>query len=481
MPERRALAPLPDVPFVSIFSSFYNHEQYAAAAIESVIAQDWPADRLEWVIFDDGSQDGTADVIASLVADVPWITFHARENVGLRATVNRALPELRGDVITSIAGDDLMLPGKLRTQAEHLAAHPNVGLVYSDMEIIDDGGRVVAPSFMRANGLIPYAGQPLGKLLSHNFVSGGGIMLRADMLSEIHPIPDHAAWEDYWWAWAVASVADLDYLDVPLYQYRQHATNLAHGVQGDRLLRAQREELKFRRWLLGAIAQEDASLTEIVTAHRAHETLIGQMWSASGEPREQLLPMADQDPAAAAQEMRLARGAHAAGDLEGSAWHALQALRLNAHDPDCHQHMAELAAIISRAPAMPAELPQTRGVVVLADADELYARPELLQTYATAVGPDDDVTLVIHAVDWPYAQLDGILTSVVGRACLHTGTPDMAAVPGPAALRAPLLEQAHAVLSADPARAAGLPRFGAGDEAGLQALAAGSISSAVGR
>lgn len=477
MPERRALPPLPETPFVSVFSSFYNHEDYAAAAIESVLAQDWPQDRLEWVIFDDGSQDRTPEIIDALVRDVPWITFHARENVGLRATVNRALPELRGDVITSIAGDDRMLPGKLRAQAEHLAAHPNVGLVYSDMEIIDDAGRVIAPSFMRANGLIPYVGRPLGKLLHHNFVSGGGIMLRADLLDEIHPIPDHAAWEDYWWAWAIAGVADLDYQDVPLYQYRQHASNLAHGAQGDRLLRAQREELKFRRWLLGAIAREDVSLVEMVTAHRRHEHLLGQMWSASGEPREQLLPIGDQDPAAAAAEMTRARAAQAGGDPEGAAWHALQALRLNAHDPDCHALMAELSELITRPVGMPAGLPHTRSVVVLADADELGANLDLLATYVRAIGPEDDVTLLIHAVDWTHAQLDAILTSIVERVCLHTGTPDMAAQPGPTALRAPLLDQAQAVLSADPARAAGLPRFGPGDIEPLRAFA-GSISGA---
>lgn len=477
MRETRVLPPLDATPFISVFSSFYNHEEYAARAIESVLAQDWPADRLEWVIFDDGSSDGTADVIQPYADATPWITFHRRENVGLRATVDRALTELRGDVITSIAGDDVMLPGKLRTQAEHLAAHPGVGLVYSDMETIDADGNVLAPSFMRANGLQPYVGRPLGKLLHHNFVSGGGIMLRADLLDVIHPIPPHAAWEDYWWAWAIAEVADLDYLDVPLYQYRQHTGNLAHGADGARLLRAQREELRFRRWLLGAVDPADATTVDLVLAVHRHQQLVAQMCAASGEDPEHLLPPSDQAPAAAGEAIVAARASLAAGDAHGAAAGAVRALHLDAHHPDVADVVQPIATAMARPPGMPERLPGTRGFVVLADAQELVDDPRLLEAYAAAVGPDDDATLVIHAQDWSIMRLDIELTCAVGRACLHAGDRDIAAEAGPAELRSRLEAVASAVLTA---RATGPDAYGPADAGRLRerVRAAGALRRA---
>ena len=480
MRETRALAPLPATPFISVFSSFYNHEAYAARAIESVLAQDWPADRLEWVIFDDGSSDGTADVIQPYADATPWITFHRRENVGLRATVDRALTELRGDVITSIAGDDEMLPGKLRAQAEHLAAHPSVGLVYSDMETIDDHGNVLARSFMRANGLLPYVGRPLGKLLHHNFVSGGGIMLRADLLDVIHPIPPHAAWEDYWWAWAIAEVADLDYLDIPLYRYRQHAANLAHGAEGDRLLRAQREELRFRRWLLGACDPADASIVDLVFAHHRHELLVAQMCAASGETREELLPPADQSPVAAAETMAAARACMVSGDAHGGAAAAIRALHLDAHNPDVAPFLAPLRPAVTEPVGMPPSLPPTRGFVVLADAQELVEDPRLLAAYAQAIEPADDVTLVIHAAGWSLARVDTELTCAVGNAFLHRGDLDVVAEAGPPELRPRLTALAAATLSA---RATGPDVFGPDDADRLreQVRLSPSIPAALGR
>ena len=44
----------------------YNAEPFVAEAIESALAQDWPADRLEVVVCDDGSTDGTAAVVVGV-------------------------------------------------------------------------------------------------------------------------------------------------------------------------------------------------------------------------------------------------------------------------------------------------------------------------------------------------------------------------------------------------------------------------------
>src|SRR4051812_49765036 len=58
-------------PLVSALMAAYNAEPFIAEALESALAQDWPADRLEVVVVDDGSTDGTAAVVASYVERYP--------------------------------------------------------------------------------------------------------------------------------------------------------------------------------------------------------------------------------------------------------------------------------------------------------------------------------------------------------------------------------------------------------------------------
>ena len=58
-----ARTPMPEAPFVSALMAAYNAEPFIAEAIESALAQDWPASRLEVVVCDDGSTDGTAAVV----------------------------------------------------------------------------------------------------------------------------------------------------------------------------------------------------------------------------------------------------------------------------------------------------------------------------------------------------------------------------------------------------------------------------------
>jgi glycosyltransferase involved in cell wall biosynthesis len=114
----------------------YNHRAYVAEALESVLAQDYPD--LEVVVADDGSTDGTADVIREFAASDPRVVaLLSAANVGISANHNRALDRATGEFVALLASDDVMMPGKLTAQAAFMRARPECGVSVHDMEIFD--------------------------------------------------------------------------------------------------------------------------------------------------------------------------------------------------------------------------------------------------------------------------------------------------------------------------------------------------------
>lgn len=113
-------------PLVSVTLPVYQGERYVAAAIESVLAQTYRA--LELIVVDDGSTDGTAQVLDSFG---DRIRRHHQPNRGLSATRNRGMGMAKGEILAFIDADDLWEPNKLEAQVAVLRAHPEVDLVFT--------------------------------------------------------------------------------------------------------------------------------------------------------------------------------------------------------------------------------------------------------------------------------------------------------------------------------------------------------------
>lgn len=112
---------------VSIITPTFNHENYIADCIESVIGQiytDW-----ELIIIDDGSMDNTAK-IAKKYADIDGrIRYFHQQNVGLEnlsLTYNKALSYSNGELIAILEGDDYWYPEKLALQVNVFKSNPEV-------------------------------------------------------------------------------------------------------------------------------------------------------------------------------------------------------------------------------------------------------------------------------------------------------------------------------------------------------------------
>ena len=124
---------------VCIVTPTFNVSQHLETTIKSVLAQDYP--RINYVIMDGGSTDGTVDVIRKYEHRLAyWISA---PDAGQSDAINRGWTQAPGDVVAWINGDDYYLPGAVREATEYLRDHPDVTMVYGLGERIDPSGRVI--------------------------------------------------------------------------------------------------------------------------------------------------------------------------------------------------------------------------------------------------------------------------------------------------------------------------------------------------
>ena len=218
------------LPLVSAVVTAYNYERYLPDAIDSALAQDYPAGRLEIIVVDDGSTDGTPEVGQRYAAAYPGrIRYIRQDNAGLAAATTRGLFEARGELITLLDADDAWVTSRTRLLVDALERNPQAGLVYGDMEVIDGDGRTLAESWLTEAQQTPFRGRVAAQLLRSNFVIAPSLMARADLRSRFCPIPSFFPAQDWYIAARVAEVAEVEFVPAVVARYRRHDANMSHG------------------------------------------------------------------------------------------------------------------------------------------------------------------------------------------------------------------------------------------------------------
>ncbi len=129
---------LDSVPRVSVICSVYNGIAYRDRAVPSILGQ--TLRDFEFLIVDDGSDDGTSEFLARTAAADSRVRVFRQERVGLARAVNYALQYARAPYIARQDFDDISYPRRLETQVAFLDAHPRTGLV-GTWYVLDDANR----------------------------------------------------------------------------------------------------------------------------------------------------------------------------------------------------------------------------------------------------------------------------------------------------------------------------------------------------
>lgn len=134
--DNLSLGTLGGKPLISILVLTYNQAEYINAALSSIINQRSTEFDIEIIITDDGSSDGTIDVIKSFSNNSQaTIKVLAKEHEGVTAIAKNFLSMIniaRGDFIAFLAGDDSFPPERFTRQVEKFASNPNLKISYSE-------------------------------------------------------------------------------------------------------------------------------------------------------------------------------------------------------------------------------------------------------------------------------------------------------------------------------------------------------------
>lgn len=217
------------LPVVSVLMPVRNGGVFLDAAISSILGQ--TLRELELIVIDDGSTDGSSELIAQRAASDPRIRVVPGPCEGVAAALNAGLAHATGEFLARMDSDDISRPQRFERQVAHLRNHPRCAVVGSCYAYIDSDGlqtsirRVpVAPADVRA-------AMAFGNPIAHPSV----MMNRALVGSDFRYRTDVLGAEDFV-AWAAISAShELSNLAEVLVDYRKHQGSItADGNESGR-------------------------------------------------------------------------------------------------------------------------------------------------------------------------------------------------------------------------------------------------------
>ena len=126
-------------PLVSIVTPSFNQARFLEAAIRSVISQDYS--RLEYIIVDGGSTDGSVGIIKKYESKLAW--WVSEKDQGQTDAINKGLAGAKGEILAWLNSDDTYEPGAISSAVNFLLAHPEVGLIYGNANYINMDGSII--------------------------------------------------------------------------------------------------------------------------------------------------------------------------------------------------------------------------------------------------------------------------------------------------------------------------------------------------
>lgn len=215
-----------DLPLVSVAVITYNQLPFLKACIDSICAQNYP--NIELVVADDGSTDGTRRWLTEELQPRDGLRLVIRAsdvNRGITANSNEAFRACTGRYICWMGGDDLMLPGKIRKQVEHMEAHPAAALCFHDLDVFESDSNKTIYLFSEKNR--PRVGK-LREVIKWGVFNGACSTM---VKSECCPpqgfderVPIASDW--LFWVQSLRGGHTIDFIPEVLGRYRRHSGNV---------------------------------------------------------------------------------------------------------------------------------------------------------------------------------------------------------------------------------------------------------------
>jgi glycosyltransferase involved in cell wall biosynthesis len=264
------------VPAVSVLMSVYNADRYLDEAVRSILHQSFGD--FEFIIIDDGSTDGSLNILRRYEASDSRIRVISRANTGYCKALNEALALARGEFIARMDADDVSAPQRFERQLKFLRANPEVLVLGAAVDLIDGDGRLLLRTPQ------PISDQEIQKdgLSGHCSIVHSAVMIRRDAMVEAGgydvdacPSEDLDLWLRLGEHGKLANLPDV------LGKYRLHTSSICATNSDKQKIKSQEvsERARTRRGVEGSYVWVEPSRASS-DARSQHEFLLKYGWWA---------------------------------------------------------------------------------------------------------------------------------------------------------------------------------------------------------
>lgn len=215
-------------PLVSICVPTYNRADFLRGSLATIAAQTYAP--LEILISDNASTDETESICRELAARDPRVRYVRQPaNIGLYQNHNFCIEESRGEYLGFCHDDDRYAPTVVAENAAVLDAHPSVGVVCSDWDLIDEAGRRFGGRRFAVPTVTPglaYVQRTIAT--GRSSICCPGALIRREALGKVRfPESGPIGFGDFLVWFEMAERSDIGHVPRTLWSYRQHARSLS--------------------------------------------------------------------------------------------------------------------------------------------------------------------------------------------------------------------------------------------------------------
>ena len=216
---------------IEVLLATYNGEVFLSEQIESVLSQEDV--ELSILARDDGSSDGTGEVLERYARDYPGriSILHSPGRLGGRGNFSWLLNQACSPYVAFCDQDDVWVGKKMRTLLMRIRSlETRYGkdtpiLVHSDLAVADSDLHEIHPSFWEYTH-IDTTRNSFRHILVKNSVTGCALLANRALVEKARPIPEEAVMHDHWLALVAVVFGQVDAVKEPLVFYRQHGDNV---------------------------------------------------------------------------------------------------------------------------------------------------------------------------------------------------------------------------------------------------------------
>ena len=210
----------------SVVVATYNGEKYISEQLNSIIHQLRPGDEL--IVTDDGSSDGTLDIVREMRADGIEVRILSGPKDGIISNFENGIQHASNEIIFLADQDDVWSENKVDTILSLFQHDPGLSCVLHDVIVVDEKLDVTNASFFQYRNSRPGLIQNIIK----NSFMGSAMAFRAEMRKYILPIPREIAMHDQWIGLICSIFGKTNLLVEQLGLYRRHDNNASSFEHG---------------------------------------------------------------------------------------------------------------------------------------------------------------------------------------------------------------------------------------------------------